>query len=322
MELADALSLLRTAQQVSVVRDREDITGIVKRAARQLSGAEGVTFVLRDGDQCYYVDEDAISPLWKGSRFPMEICISGWAMMHRQTVVIEDIYSDDRVPHEAYSPTFVQSLAMIPVRSADPIAAIGVYWATRHTATSEEIEVLQWLADITAVAIDNLQLINALESRVVENERNVKQLEAEVSRRETAENQFLQAQKMEAIGQLAGTIAHDFNNLLSVISASADLALDEMKDGESPDEHLETILGATESAASLTRQLLSFSRRQPVKKQAIDLAGAITRVRPMMERLLGNHVTLETDIESELGPVDIRSQPSRTSDYESRCQCT
>jgi signal transduction histidine kinase len=150
--LLDAVTALASA------RDEAGVCAIVRRAARELSQADGVTFVLRKGNSCYYADEDAIAPLWKGKQFPLESCISGWAMLNRQHVVIPDIYSDERIPHEAYRPTFVKSLAMVPVRREDPIAAIGAYWATYHVATPLEIGVLQSLADAAALALYNVQL--------------------------------------------------------------------------------------------------------------------------------------------------------------------
>src|SRR5581483_9662786 len=115
------------------------------------------TFVLRDDDKCYYVDEDAIEPLWKGQRFPLEQCISGWAMLNRQHVVIEDIYADERIPHEAYRPTFVKSLVMVPIRTLDPLGSIGIYWATRHRATEQQIGLARALADSTAIALENVR---------------------------------------------------------------------------------------------------------------------------------------------------------------------
>lgn len=92
----------------------------------------------------------------KGSRFPMMRCISGWTMLNKQPAAIEDIYSDARVPHDAYRPTFVKSLAMVPIRTAAPIGAIGNYWATPHKPTTEEVNLLQSLADITSRAIEVL----------------------------------------------------------------------------------------------------------------------------------------------------------------------
>jgi GAF domain-containing protein len=138
--------LVQAVQELSLARDLEQVQQIVRTTARELVGSDGATFVLRDDEQCYYADEDAIEPLWKGSRFPMSACISGWTMLNKQPAVIEDIYADDRIPHEAYRPTFVKSLAMVPIRSLDPIGAIGNYWADGHLATPEEIKLLQALA--------------------------------------------------------------------------------------------------------------------------------------------------------------------------------
>src|SRR5881227_3603981 len=116
--------LLEVIQRLSQARDLATVQEIVRAAARRLTGADGATFVLRDGDRCHYADEDAIEPLWKGQRFPMEVCISGWAMLNRQSAVIEDIYADSRIPHDAYRPTFVKSLVMVPIRTLDPVGAI------------------------------------------------------------------------------------------------------------------------------------------------------------------------------------------------------
>src|SRR5512134_2389917 len=119
--------LIEVVQELSLARTLEGVMAIVRSAARELTGADGATFVLRDGDLCYYADEDAIAPLWKGRRFPMSSCISGWAMLHREPAVIPDIYADPRIPIDAYRPTFVKSRVMVPIRAEEPIGAIGNY---------------------------------------------------------------------------------------------------------------------------------------------------------------------------------------------------
>ncbi len=158
--------LLRAVQELSLARSISEIQVIVRTAARELTGCDGATFVLRDNGKCYYADEDAIAPLWKGSRFPMEICISGWAMLNRTPAVIPDIYSDPRVPHAAYRPTFVRSLVMVPIRTLDPVGAIGNYWAQERQPTAQEVSLLQALADSTSVAMENVQVHAELEHRV------------------------------------------------------------------------------------------------------------------------------------------------------------
>lgn len=158
--------LVEVVQQLSLARDLPSITEIVRHAARQLTGADGATFVLRDNGKCFYAEEDAISPLWKGQRFPMSACISGWAMLNGKPAVIEDIFSDPRIPVDAYRKTFVKSLAMVPIRTRDPIGAIGNYWATRHLPTAEQLKVLQVLADTTAVAMENVAAFEQIDGYV------------------------------------------------------------------------------------------------------------------------------------------------------------
>ncbi|HEY9629089.1 MAG TPA: GAF domain-containing protein [Coleofasciculaceae cyanobacterium] len=160
--------LVQVIQRLTVARDLDAIMAAVRTGARQLTGADGATFVLRDGELCHYADEDAISPLWKGGRFPMSACISGWVMINQQSVVIEDIYADSRIPADAYRPTFVKSLAMVPIRTRDPLGAIGNYWATPHVPSSEEMKLLQTLADAAAVALENLHLYEEQEKRIQE----------------------------------------------------------------------------------------------------------------------------------------------------------
>jgi hypothetical protein len=162
--------LVTTVQELSIAIDLDTVMKIVRRVAREITGADGATFVLRDRledqEYCYYADEDAIAPLWKGKRFPLRTCISGWAMIHKTPAVIEDIYQDERIPVEAYQPTFVKSLVMVPIRTIDPIGAIGNYWAKQRRPSPEEISLLQSLADITAVTMENIQVYAELEERV------------------------------------------------------------------------------------------------------------------------------------------------------------
>ena len=164
---ADRIRLLAEAvERIAAVHDLPSLMAVVRPAVRRLTGADGATLVLNDNGYCFYADEDAIGPLWKGQRFPLESCISGWAMLHGQAAVIEDIYADERIPHEAYRPTFVKSLAMVPIGRSGPVAAIGAYWATRHKPTDEEVELQQALADAMSIGLANIDLIQNLERRV------------------------------------------------------------------------------------------------------------------------------------------------------------
>lgn len=157
--------LVHAVQKLSQARTIDVIVREVRTVARQLANSDGATFVLRDNDLCYYADEDAIGPLWKGQRFPMTACISGWSMLNKQSVVIPDIYADERIPILAYKPTFVKSLAMVPIRTIEPIGAIGIYWAEIYEPTPEQIHLVQSLADLTSVSIENVYAYNKLKEQ-------------------------------------------------------------------------------------------------------------------------------------------------------------
>lgn len=174
------MRLVQAVQDLSQARSIDSISAIVRTAARTLSGADGATFILRDGEKCHYADEDAISPLWKGQRFPMSACISGWTMLNKKPAVIKDIYEDERIPFNAYRPTFVKSLVMVPIRKDDPIGAIGIYWAERHMASDFEVELLQALANTTAVAMENVRVYAELEQRVEDRTRQLQEANREL----------------------------------------------------------------------------------------------------------------------------------------------
>ena len=171
--------LLRAARDLSLARTQDDVQRIVSNAARELVGSDGAAFVLRDDSQCHYVDEDAMAPLWKGHAFPIENCIGGWSMLNRQSASIPDVYVDPRVMHAKYRPTFVKSLLMVPI-GADPVAAIGNYWAQPRQPSDEEEALLQRLAELTAIAMENVQVCSDLERLVRERTAALEKAQAEM----------------------------------------------------------------------------------------------------------------------------------------------
>jgi GAF domain-containing protein len=140
-----------------------EVQHLVVHTARGVVNADGATFVVREDDQCFYVDEDAASPLWQGQRFPLTECISGWAMLHREAAIVTDVKRDPRIPYEAYRPKFVRSLLMTPVAPADgeAIAAIGTYWSVVREATDDEVRGIALLADATMAAVERVGLDHA-----------------------------------------------------------------------------------------------------------------------------------------------------------------
>lgn len=158
-------------EQIGAVRDRRGLMAILREASKELADADGVTLVLREGDMVRYADEDAIGPLWKDQCFPLEVCVSGTAIRDAQTIAIDDIYADPRVPHDVYRPTFVRSMAVLPIGGAQPFGAIGFYWATVHHATAEDMSLQRALADAATVGLSNLDLYAKLETSRQEAER-------------------------------------------------------------------------------------------------------------------------------------------------------
>lgn len=137
----------------------EGVGHLARSEARRLAGSDGATFVLLDGDRCFYADEESIAPLWKGQRFPIDQCISGWTMLHGEPAVVPDIATDERIPQAAYRSTYVRSLVMVPVGSP-AVAAIGAYWAAEGLG-AEALAPLVGLAREVATALDRVGLSDA-----------------------------------------------------------------------------------------------------------------------------------------------------------------
>jgi two-component system cell cycle sensor histidine kinase/response regulator CckA len=114
----------------------------------------------------------------------------------------------------------------------------------------------------------------------------------DLSKEKSLEAQFLQAQKMEAIGRLAGGVAHDFNNLLSVILSFAELASRELPPGHPSCSDIDEVKRAAERAAELTRRMLAFSRKQVLRPRVVDVSEVLRGMAPMMRRLIGEHIEL------------------------------
>lgn len=276
-----AQRLVRAVRDLSMARTVAAVQEIVRHAARELNGADGATFVLRDGQMCYYVDEDAIAPLWKGQRFPLSSCISGWAMLNQQPAVVPDITIDARIPQDAYRPTFVKSLIMVPIRTESPIGAIGNYWSTPHHATVDEIELIQALADSTSIALENVQVYQELDERV---------------RDRTAKLQHAN----QALKEFSYFVSHDLRAPVRHVNAFAQILENDcgVQLNSEAKFALSKIKSAARSMNELVESLLSLAKysQEPIRMTPIEMT-ALARAAAQQAR------------EHSAKPVDIRIDP-------------
>ena len=269
-ESTRAARLLRAARDLAASRDVAAIAAVTRAAARELTGADGVTFVLREGDDCFYLDEEAIAPLWKGRRFPIATCVSGWVMTQGQAVVIPDVFADPRVPHDLYRQTFVKSLAMVPVRTVEPVAAIGAYWADGHHATSGELAAMTMLADSAALALDNARLYADLRA-AIQHEQDAR-LVAETARR--------------AKDELLALVAHELRQPLHASLAAVRLMSPSPAPAGAPDPHA-VVRRQLEQMNRLVEDLVDATRvvygRIDLSLETVHVPSLITQVAESIE---------------------------------------
>lgn len=171
-------------------------------------------------------------------------------------------------------------------------------------AIKHSVKEMRDIAERTA----EIKTLNAgLENHVTERTAQLiatnQELEREVSERKMAEEQLRQAQKMEAVGKLAGGVAHDFNNLLTAINGHSDLAMRRLKQDDPLYDKLEKIKKAGERAATLTHQLLAFSRKQILQPKVLDLNQVVFEMNKMLQPLIGEDIDLLTKLKPDLGMV-------------------
>jgi len=137
----------------------------------------------------------------------------------------------------------------------------------------------------------------------VAGERCILAITSDLTEQRRLEEQLLQSQKLEAVGRLAGGVAHDFNNLLTTILGYSELILQSRPDDPSLSEEVGEIRKASERAASLTRQLLAFSRKQMIEPRVLDVNALVAESSRMLQRIIGEDISLVTDLPAELESV-------------------
>ena len=172
----------------------------------------------------------------------------------------------------------------------------------RHSGSLNGVEV-QWKRKEGRVIIVRLSGCTAsINSNFNDEPEEVLELIAEdITDRRQLEEQLRQAQKMDAVGRLAGGVAHDFNNLLMVINGYTEVLLEQLEAGGEMHHKVQSIQQAAERAATLTRQLLAFSRKQLLELKVIDVNNVITDMERLLRPLIGEHIELVTRLSPDAG---------------------
>nr|WP_319495482.1 PocR ligand-binding domain-containing protein [uncultured Desulfobacter sp.] len=157
--------------------------------------------------------------------------------------------------------------------------------------------------DITQVLFNLVNHWSTMAYQNIQQARLISDLKASRHEREQLQSQLIQAQKMEAIGRLAGGVAHDFNNMLTTILANAEIALMNTPPDARLTHNLKEIVKASKQSSDLTRQLLGFARKQAIAPKVLDLNKMIKDLTSMLRRLIGESIDLEWRPVADLWPV-------------------
>jgi PAS domain S-box-containing protein len=210
--------------------------------------------------------------------------VTGTVASTGEVFVSSDLLQDRRwIPAEGMDPQAIRSGLFVPLKVDERV--IGVLSAWSHHVdyfTPTHQRLLQGFSEQASLAVQRAR---------------------DIEQRRRLEEQLRQSQKMEAIGQLAGGVAHDFNNLLTVMSGYGQLLLNRLRPNTKEYRELQEILKAAESAATLTRQLLAFSRRQIVTLREIDLNDVVEQLGKMLRRVIGEDITFATVLAPSLGRI-------------------
>ncbi|MGH7266785.1 MAG: ATP-binding protein [Candidatus Rokuibacteriota bacterium] len=216
-----------------------------------------------------------------------------------EPLVIQDLSRDLRLPPPARAATSgspYRAWLGVPLKAGPDVLGVLSIWTERPGGFSpDDVRLAVAFAAQAAIALENARLI-----------REARQAYDELSRTQT---RLAQAQKMEALGRLAGGVAHDFNNMLGGVLAAAGILLQRVGSDEKLRRHVSTIEQIGTRAANLTRQLLAFSRARMLKPRVVDLNGLMTGMAPVLKGLIGERIELL--LEPAARDARVKADPSQ-----------
>jgi CheY-like chemotaxis protein/GAF domain-containing protein len=286
-------ALLAVNLRLAETRPIEDLLGDIAEACGRLVGATSVRFRRVEDDDL------VVGASWGESSFALPadrvpLAAEPWKslVMAESHLLIADPATSPRLERwvrDAIRTVGYRTWLGVPVRSGDRVLGTLSVVTTRPRGFSpEDVAIAVSLAAQAGAALESARLFGEAQKAYDELSRTQEQL--------------VQSQKMEAIGQLAGGVAHDFNNLLTVILGRSHM-LQKQVEGEKPRRALQLIAETAERAARLTAQLLAFSRKQVLEPKVMTLNTVVTGVEKILRRVIGEDVTLITDLDADLGRV-------------------
>ena len=287
-------ALLEATRQLSSIQPLETLLQRIAEACGRLLGTDFVGLRLVEGDELVVagMSGDA-SEIVSTRRLRIGESLSGWVAKTGEPLVVPDLATDPRVS-EADRALLMRSgyrgWLGVPVKGGDRTAGVlSIRARQEHGFSAEDVSIALAFASQAATSLENTRLYE-----------KVRHAYDQLSR---TQEQLTQAQKMEAVGRLAGGVAHDFNNLLSIITGRSSLLLNRLDGDSGLQRHVELIQKTAGRAADLTRQLLAFSRKQMLQPKVLDLNGLVGGFGSMLRRLIGEDMDLLTVLGLPLAPV-------------------
>ncbi|HSN18127.1 MAG TPA: ATP-binding protein [Gammaproteobacteria bacterium] len=248
--------LVQVIQELPGCRDMEAVVTRLCRAARQMSGADAAVLSLKEGELCHVIGEDAVTPYWKGRRYPCKETVTGWVIEHGQPLVVDDM-DDPRVAAVSHRNSYVKSMAVVPLGKPEISGSLSALWRGRHRPTDDEVRLMGMLADAGTLAMENVRSHAALERQL----------------RETRRDLGMVTKELDAFSY---SVSHDLRGPLRSVSGFGKLLAKDYEDrlDDAGKNFLAYVTDGTLRISGLVDALLELSRvaRAPLDKAQVDLS--------------------------------------------------